>query len=204
MSLRYAILGFLSSTPASGYQLGREFAQGAGSYWSALPSQIYPELRELEKLGWISGEVSPTDTLKRRIFTLTPLGEAELRTWVEANNDYPPERDSERLRLIFLDGSSPDVIRKHLETHRTHHEQRLALWRSYREAVEKRTHRQLVRRLAMRPREDHELIVRLKLLALDGNIRRAELEIAWVDEALAWLDTLEREKRAGKSGRSAG
>jgi hypothetical protein len=80
------------------------------------------------------------------------------------------------------------VIRRHLQTHRTHHEQRLALWRSYREAVEKRTHRQLVRRLAMRARKDHELIVRLKLLALDGNIRRAELEIAWVDDALAWLD----------------
>src|SRR5215475_11946906 len=123
MSLRYAILGFLSSTPASGYQLGREFAQGAGSYWSALPSQIYPELRELEKLGWITGEVSPTDTLKRRIFTLTSVGEAELQKWVEADNEYPPERDSERVRLIFLDGSPPEVIRKHLEAHRAHHEQ---------------------------------------------------------------------------------
>jgi DNA-binding PadR family transcriptional regulator len=204
MSLRYAILGFLSSTPASGYQLGREFAQGAGSYWSALPSQIYPELRELEKLGWIAGEVSPTDGLKRRIFTLTPLGEAELQTWVEADNDYPPERDSERVRLIFLDGSPPEVIRKHLTSHRAHHEQRLALWRSHREAVEKRTLRQLVRRLAMRPQKDHGLIVRLKLLALDGNIRRAELEIAWADEALAWLDTIEREKRKSSAGKSAG
>jgi PadR family transcriptional regulator AphA len=204
MSLRCAILGFLSSTPASGYQLGREFAQGAGSYWSALPSQIYPELRELEKLGWISGEVSPADRLKRRTFKLTAQGEEELKKWVEADNEYPPERDGERLRLIFLDGSDPDVIRRHLKAHRTHHEQRLVLWRSHREAVEKRTHRQLVRRLAMRPQKDHDLIVRLKLLALDGNIRRAELEIGWADEALGWLDAIEREEGVTKTTKSAG
>src|SRR5262245_39367238 len=105
MSLRYAILGFLSSTPASGYQIGREFQNGAGSYWSALPSQIYPELHELEELGWVSGQVSKTDRLRRKIFRLTPRGEEELQKWVEADNDYPPERDSERLRLIFLDGA---------------------------------------------------------------------------------------------------
>ena len=200
MSLRYAILGFLSSTPASGYQIGREFAQGAGSYWQALPSQIYPELRELEKLGWIAGKVSPTDRLKRRVFKLTARGEAELQTWVEADNDYPPERDSERLRLIFLDGSSPQAIRRHLQAHRAHHEQRLALWRSLRDAVDKRTHRQLVRRLAMRSQKDHTMIIRLKLLALDGNIRRAELEIAWADEALAWLDSQEKSGAAKSAG----
>ena len=204
MSLRYAILGFLSSTPASGYQIGREFQQGAGSYWSALPSQIYPELRELEKLGWIAGKVSPSDRLRRRTFKLTARGEDELAKWVEADNEYPPERDSERLRLIFLDGSPPDVIRRHLLTHRTHHEQRLAMWRSLREAVEKRTHRQLVRRLAMRQPKDHGLIVRLKLLALDGNIRRAEVEIAWADEALAWLDAFERHEGKAKATKSAG
>jgi DNA-binding PadR family transcriptional regulator len=194
MSLRYAILGFLSSTPASGYQIGREFQDGAGSYWSALPSQIYPELQELEQLGWISGEVSTADRLRKKIFRLTPLGVQELKTWIEADNDYPPERDGERLKLIFLDGSPPEAIRRHLVAHRAHHEKRLAMWRALRDAVEKRTLRQLVRRLAMRPPSDHALIVRLKALALDGNIRRAELEIAWAQEALAWVDALETDK----------
>jgi DNA-binding PadR family transcriptional regulator len=203
MSLRYAILGFLSSTPASGYQIGREFAQGAGSYWSALPSQIYPELRELEKQGLIAGKVAPADRLKRRVFKLTARGETELQKWVEADNEYPPERDSERVRLIFLDGSPPDVIRRHLLAHRAHHEQRLALWRSLREVNEKRTHRQLVRRLAMRPQKDHDLIIRLKLFALDGNIRRAEVEIGWANEALAWLDAYEEHKSVGKNRKSA-
>jgi PadR family transcriptional regulator, regulatory protein AphA len=204
MSLRYAILGFLSSTPASGYQIGREFQDGAGSYWSALPSQIYPELQELERLRWIAGEVSTADRLRKKIFRLTPLGEDELKKWVEADNDYPPERDGERLKLIFLDGSPPETIRRHLAAHRAHHAARLALWRSLREAVEKRTLRPLVRRLAARPPADHALIIRLKILALDGNIRRAELEIAWADEALAWIDALAAERKKKRRAQQAG
>lgn len=203
MSLRYAILGFLSSTPATGYEIGREFQQGAGSYWNALPSQIYPVLSELEKLGWIAGKISNADRLRRRTFRLTVSGEDELKKWVEADNDYPPERDSERLRLIFLDGSPVEVIRRHIAEHRAHHERRLAVWQALRAAVEKRTHRQLARRLAKRPKTEHELIVRLKLLALDGNIRRAELEMAWTDEALAWIDALE-DGRSGRHSKIAG
>ena len=45
--------------------------------------------------------------------------------------------------------------------------------------------------------------MRLKLLALDGNIRRAELEIGWADEALGWLDALERDKGVTKTAKSA-
>jgi len=204
MSLRYAILGFLSSTPATGYDIGREFQEGAGSYWNALPSQIYPELGALEKLGWITGKISNADRLRKRVFRLTRLGEQELKTWVEADNEYPPERDSERLRLIFLDGSPLHVVRRHIAAHRAYHEQRLAVWHALRKAVEKRTHRQLLRRLAKRPAGEHELIVGLKLFALDGNIRRAELEIAWADEALAWTDALEQDKRPNRRAKFAG
>jgi PadR family transcriptional regulator AphA len=195
MSLRYAILGFLSSTPATGYELGREFQQGAGSFWSALPSQIYPELAALEQLGWINGKVASKDRLRRRTFRLTRRGEQALTKWVEADHDYPPERDSERLRLIFLDGSSTEIIRRHFDAHRIYHAERLAVWHTLRRSVVQRTHRQLVQRLKKRNLADHELIVGLKLLALEGNVRRAEWEIAWADEALAWLATLEQGKK---------
>lgn len=109
MSLRYAILGFLGSTPATGYVIAREFAQGAGAFWSALPSQIYPELRALEKLGWIEGTLDSSDRLNRRVFALTAAGVAALQQWVESETEYPPERDGERVRLIFLDRSAPDI-----------------------------------------------------------------------------------------------
>jgi hypothetical protein len=49
VSLRLAILGSLSSAPASGYDLARQFGLGLGWFWSASHSQIYPELKRLEE-----------------------------------------------------------------------------------------------------------------------------------------------------------
>ncbi len=190
MSLRYAILGFLGSTPATGYVIGREFAQGAGAFWSALPSQIYPELRALEQLGWIEGTHDASDRLNRRVFALTAQGVAALQQWVEAPMEYPPERDAERVRLIFLDRSTPDVVRRHLLSHAAHFRDKLATWRVIRAAMTDGTHRQMRARLAQRPAGEHDLILLTKLLAYDGNIARAELEIAWAEDALARLEAL--------------
>jgi PadR family transcriptional regulator AphA len=190
MSLRFAILGFLSSTPGTGYEIGREFAQGAGAYWSALPSQIYPELRELEKLGLIRGRIAKGDRLRRRVFHLTPQGEVALEAWVRSDTEYPPERDPERIKLIFLDKAPTQLIRRHLEQHIAHFTAKLEEWRLTRDAVARGTHRQLSARLAQRPEQDHALIACLKALALDGNIRRAENEIAWAREAIAAIETL--------------
>jgi PadR family transcriptional regulator AphA len=193
MSLRFAILGFLSSTPGTGYELGREFAQGAGAYWSALPSQIYPELRELEKIGHIRGRIARGDRLRRRVFHLTPQGEAALEAWVQSDTEYPPERDPERVKLIFLDKASPQIIRRHLEQHIAHHQAKLEEWRITRDAVTLRVHRQFSARLAQRPAQEHALIACLKTLALDGNIRRAENEIAWARDAIATIEALVEE-----------
>ena len=119
MSLQYAILGHLSTTPASGYELARQFALGLGA-WYGLPSQIYPELKKLELKGLIEGEASADDRLNKRIYRLTERGERELQRWVEKPVPYKPPRDAERIQLILLDKSSPEVVRKHLVRHKTH------------------------------------------------------------------------------------
>jgi len=192
MSLRFAILGFLSTTPATGYELGRQFNSAFGSVWEALPSQIYPELRELEKAGWIEGRVLPEDRLNRRIYRLTDSGEAALLAWVEADNDYPPERDAERVRLILLDHSAPETVKRHLERHLEHNRQRLAVWQAIADGIEDGSYPRLRARLKGRPEAQHDLIVGLKLLAFGGNAERAQFEIDWALRALAWLDSLER------------
>jgi hypothetical protein len=98
MSLRYALLGFISTEPASGFDLAREFGESMGWFWYASHSQIYPELRRLE----------------------------------EDRGVFP----------------------------------------------------RLVKRLASRPEEAHDLIAGLKILAMRGNIDRARTEINWAEDAL--------------------
>jgi DNA-binding PadR family transcriptional regulator len=204
MSLRYAILGFLSSTPATGYDIARDFDQAAGSFWHALRSQIYGELKSLEEAGLIRGKIARGDRLRRRVFSLTPAGEAELQGWVEKPNDYPGERDAERIKLMFLDGAPWPVIRRHLQDHAAHHRARFATWKLQHDATGDRTHRQLAGRLSQRPAAEHAKIVFLKQLATEGNMRRAQLEIDWAEDAIARIDAIEASERLPPQRRSAG
>jgi DNA-binding PadR family transcriptional regulator len=190
MSLRYAILGFLGTRPSTGYDLGRAFSLGAGAYWEASKSQIYPELQRLEREGLTEGKVSPSDRLNRRVYRLTKSGKEELRRWVESDVEYPPRRDPERIQLLFLDESDRETIRHHLERHRAQYERVLAAFRATHQAILDRTHPLLKERLANHDPSGWNLIVGLKRLALEGDIGRAEFELRWCNQVLEWIDKL--------------
>jgi PadR family transcriptional regulator AphA len=198
MSLRFALLGFLTTEPASGYQLAQEFGDSMGWFWYASYSQIHPELRRLEEQGLVRSEVSSADGRGTRIFSITPAGEAELRRWLAAETDYPPVRDPERIKLIFGDMLSPAEIRAHLEQHRKHHEALLAAYLQQLREVRLGTFPRLRKRLASRPAGTHELVTGLKVLALQGNVARARGEIAWAEDALVWLDSRAGEQADGR------
>ena len=195
MSLRHAILGFLSTTPASGYTLGRKFADGAGAMWEALPSQIYPELKRLDDLGWIEGDIDESDQLKRRVYKLTKAGRAALQEWVESEEaEHPPERDAELVRFLFLDRSDFSLIRRHAVRHREHYMGRLTHWSAERDAIADGTHERNVDRLAKEPPERHGFVTGMKWFAFDGLVKRAQMELDGADDVLAWLDSLKDSK----------
>ena len=51
MSLRHAVLGMLSVTSCTGYELTQWFDSSLQHAWHASHSQIYPELAKLEAEG---------------------------------------------------------------------------------------------------------------------------------------------------------
>lgn len=195
MSLRYALLGFLSTTPASGYVLGRKFSDGAGAMWEALPSQIYPELRKLEKLGWLKAELDERDHLGRRIYSLTTQGRNELKAWIEADEAaHPPLRDAELVRFLFLDRSNFETIRSHATRHRDHYISRMASWLEERQSIANGTHERQKDRLEKATPEEHHFITGMKWFAFDGLVRRAQMEIDWANTVLSWLEKLNDNK----------
>lgn len=198
MSLRYALLGFLTTASASGYQIAQEFSESTGWFWYASYSQIHPELRRLEAQGLVSSEVSDADGRGTRIFSITPEGEADLKQWLAAPTEYPPVRDPERIRLIFSDLMSPAQVRAHLERHRKHNESLLGAYVQQLREVRQGSFPRLRKRLAARPADTHELVTGLKVLALQGNVARARGEIAWAEDALVWLDSLAQEDDAAQ------
>jgi DNA-binding PadR family transcriptional regulator len=197
MSLRFALLGFLTTEPASGYRLAQEFGESMGWFWYASHSQIHPELRRMEEEGLISGEISDDDGRGKRIYSITKHGIEELNRWLCEDTDYPPIRDVERIRLVFLDQQPPEVIRKHLELHKSHFRGLLDIYSQQLREINQGSFSRLRKRMASQPSESHPLVAGLKVLALQGNVMRARNEIAWAEDALMWLEGITNNMKLG-------
>jgi PadR family transcriptional regulator, regulatory protein AphA len=189
VSLRFAILGYLSTAPGTGYDLARQFDAGLGWFWSARHSQIYPELKRLADEGLVRRDAATiSDNFDKYVYSLTEAGAAALAEWVKGPASYPPNRDGERLRLIFCD-DAPEALRDHLEAHREHHQRRRRRLQEVLDSIRAGAHQRINERLASRPPEKAALTLKLRELAYSGDIARADLEIEWAEQALAWLDS---------------
>lgn len=82
----WAVLGILSfDTELSGYDVKRWADQSlAFFYWAPSQSQIYTELRRLERLGLAVSRVEQTHPTKsRRLYGITPLGRESMQRWTD-------------------------------------------------------------------------------------------------------------------------
>ena len=103
MSLDHILLGLLRE-PATGYDLGNAFSENVRHFWSAELSQIYPTLKRLEQRGMLSSRVEPSPKgPKRRVYTLTDEGRAELLGWLRGDPAVGTERFAYLAQLYFMD-----------------------------------------------------------------------------------------------------
>lgn len=188
MSLRYAILGYLSTAPGTGYDLARQFDAGLGWFWTANHSQIYPELRRLTDEGLIErSETAITENFGKYTYSLTAAGREELRQWTSAPPSYPPNRDAERLQLIFCD-ETPEALQAHLIAHRDHYLQRRAHLQETLDAIESGDNPRVNTRIANNSKRRAPITLKLRQLAYSGDIARASAEIEWAETALKWVE----------------
>ena len=193
MSLEYVILGWLSTGPGSGYDLVRAMDFGVNWFWTAPHSQIYPKLKALEERGLVESE--PTlvgERLEKRVYSITDAGRREVDSWASTVPTYPPNRDIERIKLIFGDAGDLDALRAHFRAHYEHYHQRLESLRAFVHLLNSRSHDRIERRIENRPTPAHgELSRGVRSLAYEGDIKRAENEMSWAQNALDWLDAFE-------------
>jgi DNA-binding PadR family transcriptional regulator len=204
MSLRFALLALLSSTPRTGYDLLRIFDRSVAFVWHAPHTQIYPELRRMEAEGLLAAEELPRGErgVKRR-YRLTDAGRAELHRMAATAVEPTREKDPYRLKAAYFEWAAKDRAQAQLGLHVAHYERWLAAWEQMARALRDRTDPILLERLAVRPPEEHEAIVASKVLAYDGLIARARMEIDWARGGLELLDaTPWPEDRAGDAASS--
>jgi PadR family transcriptional regulator, regulatory protein AphA len=108
MSLEYAILGFLSYKPSTGYDLKKIFDHSVKHFWSADQSQIYRTLARLTEQGLAEVEiVEQTERPDRKVYHLTPAGREALQKWL--SGPFPTqEARSAPLVQVFFGGHLSD------------------------------------------------------------------------------------------------
>lgn len=116
----YAVLGILSfGRPLSGYEIRKQAENLRYFYWSPAQSQIYTELRRLEKLSYVTSEKIPQEGKPdKRLYIINNAGQAAFRQWLEKQPLEPIViKHGLALRLYFAHAAEPSRLRELLEEH---------------------------------------------------------------------------------------
>lgn len=147
----FVILGLLSETPLSGYQIKKYIDGRFHFFWNESYGQLYPALKSLVNQGLITE--TPTDPIQRRArrtYAITSAGLEQLRQWLQ----LPVERESVRLEVLlkmyFSHLIDPAVMSGHVRRFQQVHAadlQILQLYASELQAIPDRdpNHRQVLR-----------------------------------------------------------
>src|SRR6266567_8136173 len=118
-TLRYIILGLLGARPMSGYDIKQAFDRALASYWNAGNSQIYTTLKKLSDEELVEAEVIVQKSRPdRKVYRLTPAGEAELDRWLEEDVPERFSKDDFLTKLFFCGETSDEAALKHFLEHR--------------------------------------------------------------------------------------
>ncbi|MBN2306189.1 MAG: PadR family transcriptional regulator [Anaerolineae bacterium] len=104
MSIKYAILGFLTRESLTGYDLKKRFADSDVLYWSGSNNQIYRSLVALHDEGLVTRAIEHQDDAPpRKIYTITGVGRDALRDWVLTPPEPPEVRHHFLIQLAWAD-----------------------------------------------------------------------------------------------------
>jgi DNA-binding PadR family transcriptional regulator len=111
VSIKYVILGFLSDTPLTGYDLKKKFSESNIFHWSGNNNQIYRTLVELHDENLVTIEVQYQDNKPpRKIYTITDAGLAALRQWMLSPPELPGFRNPLLMQLTWADQLEPENL----------------------------------------------------------------------------------------------
>ena len=167
----------------SGYQIVESCKAWFSHFWSESYGQIYPTLKKLHANGDIE-KLPPQEDQRGDIYKITSKGQETLKEWLHAPASLPSLRDEYYLKL-FSAGAVPIGLHiEHLDRKRQHLKDCLA------------DTRMSLAHLDTLPGTDKEywqLMVRAGMLSY-------EAELAWLDEAEAFLMQKQKQHKGKTNG----
>ncbi len=175
--LSYVLLAGLSVEPRSGYALARWLDRAARHYWVADGSSIYPTLAALERAGLVTHIEEPSVRgPRRKVYSLTPEGDAALRAWAADPPGDPEVRDELMVKALCYDVLPTEQAMAQVRAARARHGEKLARYEEILRGLHEGTWGESVVYQRLGPR-----------LTLLHGVRVEAGYVAWCDEALALL-----------------
>jgi len=177
---KFAVLGALSVCPGSGYDIKKMMEQSTSNFWNESYGQIYPILKQLIEEGLATSHAEKQEGKPERyVYTLTERGADELQRWLTEPVEYVVERNELLLKLYF---GKHVPLAKNIEHVRTFQQLQAQVLKKY-ENIE--------RHLRTDMAENPDLLY--PLLTLRHGIHRCQALLAWCEETLATVETLEKQ-----------
>lgn len=117
MSLKYALLGLLAENPKYGYEIKQEFEGALGNVWSVSYGQLYPTLRRLSEVRWVTKQTAPgKKAAEKNIYSITPKGKQKLDEWLlrPLRSSYKV-KDEFTLKFLFFDKLPKEKVLEYLK-----------------------------------------------------------------------------------------
>lgn len=129
MALSHVLLTSLLEKPSSGYDLARRFDKSMGFFWNATHQQIYRELSNMERAGWITSTPAlDAGKTKKKTYSVLPAGIEVLKQWAQQQAEITIPRDELMVRLRAEAVLGPLGLEQEIQRHLQLHEQQLALY----------------------------------------------------------------------------
>jgi len=135
--LKYALLGFLSYQPQTGYELKQVIDQSVQYFWQAKQSQIYRTLKALEAEGLVASHVEAQESRPdRRVYAITAAGEAALDSWLrEPSTELSTHKDPLLLKVFFSARGDKEALLTQLRLQRDMRQRQAELYQGEARAV---------------------------------------------------------------------
>jgi DNA-binding PadR family transcriptional regulator len=176
------LLGLLTVSPMSGYDLGQSIRTSVGFFWTESYGQIYPNLKRLAAGGFVSSKLErQKGKPDRHIYSITKKGRERLTAWMAVKPQPEIARNELLLKLFFGLQVAPETLIGFVE-------EMAQRERSY--ALKfKQIEKQLLAQEEQYPDLPYWIMTaRFGQLELDAHLR-------WAEETLAELKKLATKKR---------
>lgn len=173
----------------TGYDVAKRFASSVGFLWHAPNSQIYPELRKMEREGLLDSREIPwgTNGVTKTEYLVNAEGTTALNQWQQEPIIYTPDRDRARLKAAYFEMGSRESAQNNLREHISHFENQRSQALDEINRIDSGISPTLARRLQGLPVEKHAATIAFKRFAYEGRVTQAEMEIRWAQRGLELL-----------------